>query len=147
MTYHDKIQLTIIIVAPPDQVAEGDRIFRSHGPWMEATHHRTGEKARLSYNVSKGPELSNPMDLNSAPTGNTYFVLTEIYETEAGVADHFQQTASDDVLSGSGRQSTRTWRPPHYTECLREGALCYSLQFGPFVKNKTSQVFNFVYRC
>jgi hypothetical protein len=94
MTYHDKIQLTIIIVAPPDQVAEGDRIFRSHAPWMEATHHRTGAKALLSYNVSKGQELSNPMDLNSAPTGNTFFVLTEIYETEAGVADHFQQTTA-----------------------------------------------------
>ena len=94
MTYHDKIQLTIIFVAPPDQVAEGDRIFRSHAPWMEATHHRTGAKALLSYNVSKGQELSNPMDLKSAPTGNTYFVLTEIYETEAGVADHFQQTTA-----------------------------------------------------
>ena len=94
MTYHDKIQLTIIIVAPPDQVAEGDRIFRSHGPWMEATHYRTGAKALLSYNVSKGQELSNPMDLKSAPTGNTYFVLTEIYETEAGVADHFEQTTA-----------------------------------------------------
>ena len=44
MTYHDKTQLTIIIVAPPDQVAEGDRIFRSHAPWIEATHHRTGRK-------------------------------------------------------------------------------------------------------
>jgi hypothetical protein len=94
MTYHDKIQLTIIIVAPPDQVAEGDRIFRSHGTWMEATHYRTGAKALLSYNVSKGQELSNPMDLKSAPTGNTYFVLTEIYETEAGVADHFEQTTA-----------------------------------------------------
>jgi hypothetical protein len=94
MTYHNKIQLTIIIVAPPEQVAEGDRIFRSHGSWMESTHYRTGAKALLSYNVSKGPELSNPMDLNSAPTGNTYFVLTEIYETEAGVADHFQQTTA-----------------------------------------------------
>jgi hypothetical protein len=94
MTYHDKIQLTIIIVAPPDQVAEGDRIFRSHGSWMEATHYRTGAKALLSYNVSKGQELSNPMDLKSAPTGNTYFVLTEIYETEAGVADHFEQTTA-----------------------------------------------------
>ena len=94
MTYHDKIQLTLIIIAPPDQAAEGDRLFRSHGSWMESTHHRTGEKALLSYNVSKGPELSNPMDLNSAPTGNTYFVLTEIYETEAGVADHFQQTTA-----------------------------------------------------
>ena len=94
MTYHDKIQLTAIIVAPPDQVEEGDRIFRSHAPWMEATHQRTGEKALLSYNVSKAPELSNPMDLNSAPTGNTCFVLTEIYETKAGVADHFQQSAA-----------------------------------------------------
>ena len=94
MTYHDKIQLTIIIVAPPDQVAEGDRIFRSHAPWMETTHYRTGDKALLSYNVSKGRELSNPMDLNSAPTGNTYIVLTEIDETEAGVADHFQQTTA-----------------------------------------------------
>ena len=49
------------------------------------------DKALLIYNVSKAPELSNPMDPDSAPTGNTYFILTEIYETEAGVADHFQQ--------------------------------------------------------
>ena len=76
MTYHDKIQLTLIIIAPPDQVAEGDRIFKSHGSWMESTHYRTGEKALLSYNVSKMKELSDPGDLNSAPTGNTCFVLT-----------------------------------------------------------------------
>jgi len=91
MTYHDKIQLTFIIIAPPDQVAEGDRIFKSHRSWMEATHYRTGEKALLSYNVSKGPELSNQTDPNSAPTGNTCFVLSEIYETRAGVLDHFEQ--------------------------------------------------------
>ena len=58
---------------------------------MNATHHRTGEKALLSYTMSKAPELSNPMDAASAPTGNTVFVLTEIYETAAGVADHFAQ--------------------------------------------------------
>jgi hypothetical protein len=58
MKYHDKTQLALIIIAPPDQVAEGDRIFKSHGSWMEATHHRTGEKALLSYNVSKATELS-----------------------------------------------------------------------------------------
>ena len=95
MKYDDKIQLTAIIVAPPDQVNEGDRIFRSHAPWMEATHHRTGANALLTYNVSKAPELSNPMDLNSAPTGNTCFVLTEIYETRAGVADHIQQSGAN----------------------------------------------------
>ena len=59
---------------------------------MESTHYRTGEKALLSYTVSKGPELSKPTDLNSAPTGNTCFVLTEIYESKAGVVDHFEQT-------------------------------------------------------
>ena len=91
MAHHDKVQITLIIIAPPDQVAEGDRVFKSHGSWMEATHYRNGEKALLSYNVSKGPELSNPADPNSAPTGNTCFVLSEIYESRAGVLDHFKQ--------------------------------------------------------
>jgi hypothetical protein len=107
MSYHGKIQLTAIFVAPPDQVEEGDRIFRSHAPWMEATHHRTGAKALLSYNVSKVPELSNPMDLNSAPTGNTCFILTEIYETQAGVADHFQQSASWKDFPALGKWTER----------------------------------------
>jgi hypothetical protein len=92
MAYHGKSQLTLIIIAPSDQAAEGDRLFQSHGSWMESTHYRTGEKALLSYNVSKAPELSNPMDLNSPPTGNTCFILTEIYESKAGVLDHFEQT-------------------------------------------------------
>ena len=90
MTYHDKTQLTAIIIAPPDQAAEGDLLFKSHGVWMESTHYRSGEKALLSYNVSKMKELSG--DLDSAPTGNMCFVLTEIYESIAGVADHFEQT-------------------------------------------------------
>ena len=94
MSHKGKIQLTAIIIAPRDQVEEGDRIFRSHAPWMEATHHRTGPKALLSYTVSKVPELSNPMDLNSAPTGNTCFILSEVYETKEGVADHFAQSGS-----------------------------------------------------
>jgi len=91
MAHKGKIQLTYVITAPPDQVAEGDRLFKSHQPWMDSTHHHSGEKALLSYNVSKAKELSNPMDPKSAPTGNTCFILTEVYETEAGVADHFEQ--------------------------------------------------------
>jgi len=94
MSHQGKIQLILIFVAPPDQVAEGDRIFGSHGPWMEAMHQRTGDKALLSYNLSKAPELSNPVDSNSAPTGNTLFILNEIYETNAGVVDHFGMTQS-----------------------------------------------------
>ena len=94
MAHKGKTQLMLLIVAPPDQAEEGDRLFRSHAPWMEATHHRDGDKALLSYNLSRTPELSNPMDPSSAPTGNTCFILSEIYETEAGVADHMQQAES-----------------------------------------------------
>jgi hypothetical protein len=94
MSYKGKIQVVLFFVAPPAQVEEGDRIFRRHGSWIEATHHRKGDKALLGYNLSKAPELSNPLDLNSAPTGNTCFILNEIYETDAGVVDHFEMTQS-----------------------------------------------------
>ena len=55
-------------------------------------HHRQGPKALLSYNFSKGPELKNPLDPSSAPTGNTRYVLNEIYESPEGIADHWQQS-------------------------------------------------------
>ena len=94
MSHEGKIQLTFVIIAPADQVEEGDRIFRSHAPWMKASHPREGDKAVLTYDVSKAPELSNPLDAASAPTGRTCFVLSEVYETEAGVTEHFQQAMS-----------------------------------------------------
>ena len=103
MSHKGKTQLILIFSAPPDQVAEGDRIFQSHGAWMEATHHRSGDKALLSYNVSKAPELSNPMDSKSAPTGNTLFILNEIYETDAGVVDHFEQVQSWKDFPATGK--------------------------------------------
>ena len=95
MSQKGKTQLTFFIVAPPDQVAEGDRIFKSHAPWMEKTHHRDGDKALLEYTVSKAPELNNPLDPNSGTTGNTCFILNEYYESEAGVADHFEKAMSN----------------------------------------------------
>ncbi len=41
--------------------------------------------------LSKAPELENPFDPSSAPTGNTVFILSEVYETPVGVQDHFAQ--------------------------------------------------------
>lgn len=93
MSHQGKIQLTIIITATPDLVAEGDRIFESHAKWMAESHHRDGEKALLRYNLVKGPELENPLDPSSAETGNTSFTLMEVYESEAGVADHWRMGA------------------------------------------------------
>ena len=82
---------------------------------MQNTHARDGEKALLLYNLVKGLELSNPMDPWSKPTGNTCFVLTEVYETPAGVADHWKQLpAWEDVAAvgaldkqGQSHHSTR----------------------------------------
>ncbi|MCZ6879383.1 MAG: hypothetical protein O7G29_14720 [Acidobacteria bacterium] len=70
MSHQGKVQISIIFTATPDLVEQGDQIFESHAQWMAESHHREGEKALLQYNVSKGAELSNPLDPSSAPTGN-----------------------------------------------------------------------------
>ena len=91
MAHKGKIQLLITFVATPDKLAEVDRLVASHGAWMAEGHHREGPKALLNYNFSKGPELKNPLDPISEPTGNTRYVLNEIYESRAGIEDHWQQ--------------------------------------------------------
>jgi hypothetical protein len=68
---------------------------------MEASHPRSGELALLSYSVSKGPELSNPLDPGSGPTGNTVYVLDEVYESEAAVANHWKLGAESWVDFGA----------------------------------------------
>jgi hypothetical protein len=84
-----KTHIIIMWTVGADDVAEGDRFFASHGEWMKG-HPREGDTALLSYSISKGPELSNPLDPSSEPTGNTIFVLDEFYESPAGVARHWQ---------------------------------------------------------
>jgi hypothetical protein len=86
-----KTQITITFICPPDQVAEGERIFASHAKWMKDTHHKDGKLAMLRYNIIKAPELVNPLDPGSAPTGNTMFVLDEMYENQAGLDDHWKR--------------------------------------------------------
>ncbi len=95
MSHKGNIQLTIHITSTPDLVEEGDRIFASHAAWMAESHYRDGDKALLLYNIVKGPELSNPLDPSSEPTGNTIFVLTEVYESQAGLDDHWKQGAEN----------------------------------------------------
>jgi hypothetical protein len=53
-------------------------------------HPREGDVALLDYTISKGQELSNPMDPSSEPTGKTIFVIDEYYESPAGIARHWQ---------------------------------------------------------
>jgi len=86
--------LVIMFTVGPDEVAEGDRIFASHGEWMKG-HTREGDEALLEYIISKGPELSNPMDPSSEPTGKTIFVIDEYYASPAGIARHWQDAADN----------------------------------------------------
>jgi hypothetical protein len=113
MANQGKSQLLITFVAPPDKVGEIDRLVASHAAWMAETHYREGNKALLSYSFSKGPELANPLDPSSEATGNTRYVLDEIYESPDGIADHWQQAQASwsdfgamvDMLSSCGTQS------------------------------------------
>ena len=94
MSHIGKSQIIIMWTVGPDDVAEGDRLFASHGEWMKG-HPREGDVALLDYTISKGPELSNPLDPNSDPTGKTIFVLDEYYESPAGIANHWQNASAN----------------------------------------------------
>ncbi len=81
MNYTGKAQFSLTVVAPPELESEGDRIFNLHAAWMKETHYREGEKALLQYTVAKRTD----------DDGNIIIVLTEVYETMAGVEDHYKQ--------------------------------------------------------
>ena len=66
----DKTTINVMWTVAAENVEEGDRIFDSHVKWMTG-HARDGQAALLSYGISKGRELADPMDPNSAETGNT----------------------------------------------------------------------------
>ena len=99
-----KAHLLITFAVPAAQVAEIDKLAASHGAWMAETHQRSGPKALLSYSFSKGPELANPLDPSSASTGNTRYVLSEVYESPAGIQDHWSraQTSWSDFATMVG---------------------------------------------
>jgi hypothetical protein len=91
MATRGNAQLLITFVASSDQVDKIDSLIASHAAWMAKTHSRDGSTALLSYNFSKGPELANPLDPGSEATGNTRYVLNEIYESPAGIENHWQE--------------------------------------------------------
>ena len=93
MSHLGKSHLMIMWTVGPEDVAEADRLFVSHAEWV-AGHPREGNLALLDYAVSKGPELSNPLDPSSEPTGKTTYVLNEYYASPDGIGNHWQETAA-----------------------------------------------------
>ena len=113
MANKGKTQLLITWVASPDKVSEMDRLVESHGSFMAKTHDREGSNALLSYDLSKGPELQNPLDPSSRSTDNTRYVLSEVYASPEGIENHWRQTqelwgdfgAMVEMLAGCGPQT------------------------------------------
>ena len=62
---------------------------------MAESHHRSGELALLRYNVVKGPEITTALDPSSDPTGNTSYLLMEVYKSPAGLANHWNKAAGE----------------------------------------------------
>ena len=54
MSHMGKSHLIIMFTVGADDVAEGDRMFASHGEWMKG-HPREGDVALLDYSGSKAP--------------------------------------------------------------------------------------------
>jgi hypothetical protein len=118
-----KTHIVIMWTVSPENVAAGDQLFESHGKWMTG-HSRDGDTALLDYSISKGPELENPVDPNSAPTGNTVFVLDEFYEAPAGVVEHWRQA----VESWQDLDSFMAWSAKAKNVCtLHSGTLVQAL--------------------
>ncbi len=105
-----------------DDVAEGDRIFASHVEWMKG-HPKDGDTALLDYRISKGPELTDPMDPNSAPTGRTIFTLNEIYASPAGVDEHWRQA----IASWADLQAFLDWGKKGTVSTLHSGTVVQAL--------------------
>jgi len=87
--------ISMQVIAGPDEAAEGDLLFASHAAFMAETHHREGNLAMLSYNIARGPEFVDPLAPEPTPSGNTIFLMVEVYETAEGVADHWRMGTQD----------------------------------------------------
>jgi hypothetical protein len=123
MANKDKTQLIITWVVSPDQVSEMDRLAESHGSFMSKSHDREGSNALLSYDLSKGPELENPLDPSSNSTGNTRYVLSEVYDSPAGIENHWRVSQESWSDFGAMVEMVGSCNP----QTLHSGAIVQSL--------------------
>ena len=82
--YQNKKQLQFIWIFKPEFSNVAKRVAEDHVKWMNETHTKEGEKALIVLNWSIGLEFKE-----GAETGNIALILTEIYENQAGIDNHF----------------------------------------------------------
>ena len=82
--------LNISMKVPDSEVALMDELFAAHEKWIKETHFLSGneEPVLVSYKVLKSPDFKNPIDPSQGTTGNTIYVLSEVYERPAGLKKH-----------------------------------------------------------
>jgi hypothetical protein len=80
-----RAQFFIAFHCAAEHEAEGDEFFAHHAAWIERTHPKDGDLALLQYNVSK----------SKSADGTVAFLVAEVYETPAGIANH-RKLAHDD---------------------------------------------------
>ena len=89
--YQNKKQLQFIWIFKPELTDVAKRVAEDHVKWMNETHTKEGAKALLVLNWSIGPELKDGVE-----TGNIALILTEIYENQDGIDDHFNQAQNNE---------------------------------------------------
>ena len=89
--YQNKKQLQFIWIFKPELSDVAKRVAEDHVKWMNETHTKEGEKALIVLNWSIGPEFKEGTE-----TGNMALILTEIYENQEGIDDHFKQAQNNE---------------------------------------------------
>ena len=88
--FQNKKQLQYLWIFKPELNDIAKRIAEDHTKWMKETHTQEGDKALLMLNWSIGPEFKD-----GNKTGNMSLILTEVYENQVGIDDHFEQAQNN----------------------------------------------------
>jgi hypothetical protein len=102
---------------------KGTASLRTMPEWIKG-HPRDGDLALPGYTISKAPELSNPLDPSSEPTGKTTFVIDEYYASPAGIANHWQETPGWSEMSSGAAPA---WMNSATVVTLHNGAVVQAL--------------------
>ncbi len=88
--FKNKKQLQYLWIFKPELKDIAKRVAEDHVKWMNETHTKQGDKALLMLNWSIGSEFKE-----GSETGNLSLILTEIYETQEGINDHFKKAQNN----------------------------------------------------
>jgi len=87
----DKVCIHLFIVVPAEDEKTVDALWESHEAWMRETHNVEGDEKSpqmLHYYISKGAELTDPMDPTKGTTGNIIYTMSETYVAPADIGKH-----------------------------------------------------------